>query len=381
MPVAQSPSRFRLLPEKRTLGWVPYAWLVYLGTLFVQPIIERWSTTLWLVTIAGTFAFVLSYFRGFWERGSRLVAIVAFQTALGIGFSWINHGSAVFFIYAASFAGQLDRPRDAARLIVAITAISAATAWVVDAPLYYWVATMVFTPLIGGINLHYRQVEKTNADLRRAHAEIERLAAVAERERIARDLHDVLGHTLSLVILKSQLASKVIELDAVRAAKEIREVEQIARTAMSEVRETIRGYRATLDHEIAQARALLDAAGITGEFTVALSTPNVDRDEVLAFVLREGVTNVVRHSGAAICRVRVNEATTGCTLTIEDDGRGAVLAQGNGLRGMRERVTAAGGTLSFESTSGTRLTVTLPGVTTGSAEHVPLRVVAQRAAG
>lgn len=381
MQAAKSSPRFRLLPEKRTLGWVPYAWLIYLGTLFVQPILERWHAALWLATIAGTLAFMVSYFRGFWERGARLVAIVAFQTALGIGFSWINNGSAVFFIYAASFAGQLNRPRKAAQLIAAITAIGAAMAWLVGAPLYSWVATLVFTPLIGGINLHYRQVENANASLQRAHAEIERLAAVAERERIARDLHDVLGHTLSLVILKSQLASKVIEHDPVRAAKEIREVEQVARTAMSEVRETIRGYRATLDHEVAQARALLEAAGIKGEFTVELTSPNADRDEVLAFVLREGVTNVARHSGAGTCRIRVEESSTGCVLTIDDDGRGAVLAQGSGLRGMRERVTAAGGTLALDVSSGTRLTVTLPHEAPRAAEPVPLRVVTQKAAG
>jgi len=372
MPSAPELSRFRVLPADRSLGWIPYAWLIYLGSFFVQPVIQGWGPVPWTATIVASLAFLVSYFRGYWERGARLVVIVAFQAALGISFSWVNSGSAVFFVYAASFAGRLDRAKDAARLIVAVTAIGGLAAWLAGAPGYYWITTLVFAPLIGGVNLHFHQVEKANAGLRRAHAEVERLAAVAERERIARDLHDVLGHTLSLIILKSQLVSKVLEHDPSRAAREIHDVEQVARKAMTEVRETIRGYRATLDHEVSQARALLEAAGIHGEFSVELSTPSAARDEVLAFVLREGVTNVARHSGATHCRVRLEESNGGCTLTIEDDGQGAVLPQGGGIRGMRERVAAAGGTLGYEASSGTHLTVTLPPA--AAVVHGPLQL-------
>jgi two-component system, NarL family, sensor histidine kinase DesK len=353
--------RVQLIPPERS--WIPYAWLIYLGAFFIEPIIRGWNPGYWAATIAGALVFLVSYFRGYWERGARLVAIVAFQVALGIGFSPVNSGSAVFFVYAASFAGQLERAKDAVRLIALITVIGAIMSWILQPPAYYWVSAIVFAPLIGGVNVHFRQVEKANTGLRRAHAEIERLAAVAERERIARDLHDVLGHTLSLIILKSELASKLADHDAARAAKEIREVEQVARTAMAEVRETIRGYRTTLDAEVARARALLETAGIPGEFSVELTAPDAARDEVLAFVLREGVTNVVRHSDATVCRVRVEQSTDGCTLTIADDGRGAILTEGTGLRGMRERVDAAGGTLAYEASSGTRLTVKLPATT------------------
>jgi len=352
--------RLRLLPPERSLGWVPYAWVVYLGAFFIEPIIRGWDPEYWGVTIIGAVVFLVSYFRGYWERGTRLVAIIGFQVALGIGFSLMNRGASVFFVYAAAFAGMLDRPRDAVRLVTLITAMGAATAWGVDAPLYYWITAVVFTPLIGGVNVHFRQVEKVNAGLRRAHEEIERLAAVAERERIARDLHDVLGHTLSLIILKSELASKLFDTNPSRAAREIRDVEQVARTALAEVRETIRGYRTTLDGEVAQARALLDAAGIRAEIAVALTTPDATRDQVLAFVLREGITNVVRHSGANGCRVYVEETARECTLSIEDDGSGATLTEGSGMRGMRERVAAAGGTLNYDASAGTRLTVTLP---------------------
>lgn len=366
MPNVSVPRRVRLLPPDRSLGWVPYAWLIYLGSFFIEPVMRGRDAGYWAATIAGSLVFLASYFRAHWERGPRLVAIIAVQVALGIGFSPVNSGSAVFFVYAASFAGQLDRSKDALWALAVITAIGAAMSWLIGAPIYYWTSAVVFAPLIGGVNLHFRQQENANAGLRRAHAEIERLAAVAERERIARDLHDVLGHTLSLIILKSELASKVSASDPARAAKEIREVEQVARTAMAEVRETIRGYRTTLDTEVTRARALLETAGIPGEFSVALTAPNAARDEVLAFVLREGVTNVVRHSEATICRVRVEQSSDGCTLTIHDDGRGAMLSEGSGVRGMRERVGAAGGTLAYQASAGTRLTVTLPSVGPGS---------------
>jgi len=360
VPDASEPRRFHLLPPGRGLGWIPYAWIVYLGSFFIEPIVHGWNPGYWAVTVLGAVVFLASYFRGYWEHGPRLVAIIALQVALGIGFSPFNPGSGVFFVYAASFAGELDRPRVALWLVALVTAIGATTAWLIGAPPYYWVSAVVFAPLIGGVRSHFHQQEIANAGLRRAHTEIERLAAVAERERIARDLHDVLGHTLSLIILKSELASKLSVNDPARAAKEIREVEQVARTAMADVRQTIRGYRTTLDAEVTRARALLETAGIPGEFSVELTSPNADRDEVLAFVLREGVTNVVRHSEATVCRVRVEQSDDGCTLTIHDNGRGALSSEGSGVQGMRERVKAAGGTLAYQASAGTRLTVTLP---------------------
>jgi two-component system sensor histidine kinase DesK len=223
---------------------------------------------------------------------------------------------------------------------------------------------LVFVPLIGGVNLHFAQVGRANARVQRAESEIGRLAAVAERERIARDLHDVLGHTLSLIVLKSELAAKLAERDPTRAAREIREVEQVSRAALAEVREAIRGYRATLDDEAARARRLLDAAGIRAEVAIGERPPDRARDEALALVLRETVTNVVRHSGATVCRVAAACADGACTLTVADDGRGGgrggAVHEGGGLRGVRERVEALGGRVACDGARGMRVTVTIP---------------------
>ncbi|HEX7123603.1 MAG TPA: sensor histidine kinase, partial [Gemmatimonadaceae bacterium] len=293
-------------------------------------------------------------------RGRALLWIVALEMALGFGLSWVNRAASVFFIYAAAAAGQLDRPRHAWIAIGTATALALGTVWLVSAPLPFWIVVGVFTPLIGAVNLQHVQSERANAKLRLAHEEIEHLAAVAERERIARDLHDVLGHTLSLVTLKAQLAARLLERDQQRAAAELRELEQIARQALADVRETIRGYRATLDEEIRRARALLEAAGVRVEATVSLATIGRARDEVLALVLREMVTNTARHAGASVCRITVEETAGLCCLTVEDDGRGGQVIEGNGIRGMRERMEALGGTLTVDGSRGMRVTATLP---------------------
>jgi two-component system sensor histidine kinase DesK len=355
-----APRPFRLLPPLRTLGWTPYAWLLYLGALFVAPVMRDWSPAGWAITVVATLLFVVSYFRAYWERGERLLAIICFHVALAVGLAPWNEGAWVFFVYAASFAGQLDTQRAAIRTIAFVVLVAAIDAIVMRSPPQHWMVGCVLAPLIGGVNLHFAQVHRADTRLRLAHQEIEHLAAVAERERIARDLHDVLGHTLSLVVLKAELASRLLERDPARAAREIRDVEQVARQALAEVRETVRGYRARLDDELRAAHTLLAAAGVEVAAEVALAAPDRARDEVLALALRETATNVARHAAARRCRIRIDEADGSVRLTVEDDGRGGEVREGSGLRGMRERLEALGGTLAVDGSDGMRVVATLP---------------------
>ena len=194
------------------------------------------------------------------------------------------------------------------------------------------------------------------------------LAAVAERERIARDLHDVLGHTLSVIVLKAELASRLIHRqdpsDHARAAAEIADVERIGRTALAEVREAIGGYRTRgLGAEIEAARLTLDAAGVTLILDSATTSPaNLSAPEeiALSLALREAVTNIVRHSCATTCSLRFITEDNHRRLVIEDNGQHAVSREGNGLRGMRERIESLGGHLFLERDHGTRLLIELP---------------------
>jgi two-component system sensor histidine kinase DesK len=194
-----------------------------------------------------------------------------------------------------------------------------------------------------------------------AHEEIEHLAKVAERERIARDLHDVLGHTLSVIILKSELASKLIDRDPERAKIEIRDVEQTSREALAEVRSTIRGYRQQdLEAEFKRAKATLETAGVKVNSQSVRVGLTPAQESVVAMVVREAVTNVVRHAQAQNCELHLAPENGTCVLKIRDDGHGSSQLEGNGLRGMRERVEALGGTLVRETSTGTKLTIRFP---------------------
>ncbi len=215
---------------------------------------------------------------------------------------------------------------------------------------------------VGAANTITAQRMRANQKLSLAQEEIEHLAKVAERERIARDLHDVLGHTLSLVVLKSELAGKVLHNDPERARKEIHDIEQIARTALAEVREAIRGYRAEgLAPELDRARATLDSAGVTPGLRIRLRPKCFPAQEtVLSLILREAVTNIVRHSHASHCHISLQQSGPNILLGIEDNGCGGIRQEGSGLRGMRERVESIHGRFQILSENGTRLLIEVP---------------------
>ncbi len=185
----------------------------------------------------------------------------------------------------------------------------------------------------------------------------------AERERIARDLHDLLGHTLTVITVKLDLARRLLSHDSDRVRNEIVEAEQIARKALAEVREAVSGYRAEgLDAEISRARRSLLSADVKLTTTLApvnLSSLQVD---VLCLALREAVTNIVRHAHATVCHVALFEKNREIHFTIEDNGLGGQICEGNGLRGMRERVQSIAGAvkLTGSANGGTSLEITLP---------------------
>ena len=182
-------------------------------------------------------------------------------------------------------------------------------------------------------------------------------ALVAERERVARDVHDVLGHSLTALSVKAELAARLIDVDPARAKAELESIQETARQALAEVRATVGGLRAgNLEAELATLPRVLADAGV--ETTVEGSVADTDprHRTLLAWVLRESVTNVVRHAQASHVVIRLDQSG----LVVTDDGTGRVDAEGNGLRGMRERVSAAGGTLDLSGTPGTRVQVVLP---------------------
>ncbi|MFP5247461.1 MAG: sensor histidine kinase, partial [Thermoanaerobaculia bacterium] len=316
----------------------------------------------WALHIIVTLVFLALYFRAYWVRGRELILVAAATVLLGIVLWPVSHGAGAFFIYGAAMLGQFEPTKRAMHGVVAIAIFATIEAAFLRRDLFSSAWPTVFTLLVGGINIHFAQVGRANARLRLAREEIEHLAKVAERERIARDLHDLLGHTLSLVILKSELASKLAERDPERAREEIRDVERISRDALAQVRSAVSGYRSGgFQLEVQHARSALAAAGATLEcevHTQAQLPPS--HEAVLCLALREAVTNIVRHANARHCRVSLDVARDNALLTIADDGRGGDEPFGSGLSGMRERVEVLGGSLTRDGHRGTTLRVTLP---------------------
>jgi two-component system sensor histidine kinase DesK len=179
-----------------------------------------------------------------------------------------------------------------------------------------------------------------NRALSEARSELARLAAENERSRIARDLHDLLGHSLTTITVKAGLARRLGETDPARALQEIAEVESLARRSLADVRAAVANYReVTLAGELATGRELLRAAGIVADLPGAVEVVDPAYQELFGWVLREGLTNVVRHAHASVCVVRISRSS----VEILDDGVGSTACSGSGLAGLQERVGAAGG--------------------------------------
>ncbi|MEV5570439.1 sensor histidine kinase [Spirillospora sp. NPDC052269] len=201
----------------------------------------------------------------------------------------------------------------------------------------------------------FRHARTLVAQLREARAEASRLAAANERLRIARDLHDLLGHSLSLIVLKSELARRMAARDVDRAIAEVNDIESVAREALSDVRATLSGYRRRdLSGELDGARAVLSAAGIEPVVRTSGTPLPEEADGLFGWAVREAVTNVVRHSRANRCEIVVRREPGGrrepgsAVLSVTDDGTAseAAFVPGNGLTGLAERIDAAGGTVT-----------------------------------
>lgn len=351
----------RLFPNDKDLGWTPYAWLVYLLYVPLHGLVLPRSTAFWVLTGTGMAVFLGLYVWGHWLEGRGVLGISAAMTALGLATYPGNAGASVYFIYAAAMLGNSRETALAFRLLPVLPVLLGAEAWAFRMPVYAWAPSLVFTVLIGAVTIHLRQRRLDNRRLHLAQEEVAHLAKVAERERIARDLHDVLGHTLSVIVLKSELASKLSERDPDRAAREIRDVERISREALAQVRATVRGYQAqSLKAEAARVASILEAAGLAVDCSFADLALPPGHESILALALREAVTNVIRHARAATCSLRLRTVPGGCELEVRDDGCGEAGPEGAGLAGMRHRVEALGGSLLREAADGTRLVITLP---------------------
>lgn len=351
----------RIYPNDDKHRWMPLMWLPFMVWFFVDPVWKHAGPMLWTVNTICGLAFILLYLDAFSHSDPRKLWDVAAMVVMAAVAIPLNSGGIGLLIYTAAAGSFTPRLRRVVTLLALETAILGFWVYRLQLPISYWGSMLLLIILVGFGNHHWSLSHCQEQKLQRANDEIEHLAKVAERERIARDLHDVLGHTLSLITLKSELARKLVDRDPERAKLEMQDIEKTSRAALADVREAIRGYRGEgLFAELARARAALETAGVTLKCDTAHMELSPAQEGVLALALREAVTNVVRHAEAHSCEVRLVKDDISCRMEIADDGVGGDAPEGNGLRGMRERLQAIGGSLQRSTCDGTRLIIQLP---------------------
>jgi two-component system sensor histidine kinase DesK len=241
--------------------------------------------------------------------------------------------------------GARSAPVVAGFSVAALLVPVAVRSWHVSLGASFDDVTPVAIPVLAIATFAVLQALRQNMALAEARAELTQLAAENERMRIARDLHDLLGHSLTTITVKAGLARRLGSADPARAVSQIAEVEELCRQALADVRSAVSGYRdVTLAGELARGRELLRASGIAADLPTATDVVDPAHQELFGWAVREGLTNVVRHARAHSCTVRLSPSA----VEIVDDGvgeptSGPDVPPGNGLSGLRERVAAAGG--------------------------------------
>lgn len=272
-------------------------------------------------------------------------------------------GTNVFYCYAVFYlAFHLPLFRALVALLFAVVCIFYA-AFSFDLMKPYFLLPTFIPSLVLFISGVFERLDRRHKKKEEMSQEqLERLATVAERERIARDLHDVLGHTLSSIALKSQLAEKLIEAeDMAGARKEIKEVAEITSTALFDVRRAISGYKSlTIDERVAQLRERLHDKGLQVDMECDFSLLKAKAEAAVALLLTEAVTNILRHSTATQVRIYTEITKNIFKLGICDNGKGGKPGIGNGLQGIKERVEELNGSLELSFDDGFCLYVSLP---------------------
>ena len=340
----------------------PYVWLVYLP-LFAVPWLFLPPTALELgVSLAGLTLFVIIYLASWRHRGRATIAAAIAVLLLSFALAFFGGNWSVIAIYAVAIATE-RRPARQARWLVGFIVVAAMIfAWSVGIPWYFNVMVAVFALMVAVGKMSEMALAEKHDALLAAQEEVRRLSREAERERIGRDLHDLLGRTLTLIALKADLAVKQAGRDPAAAEDEMREVAKAARTGLAEVRAAVSGLvDSGLAREIMASQTALAAARIECSVESEGSDIPATIGGVLAMALREAVTNVIRHAGARHCRIAVEGSSDQVTLSVADDGRAGRFREGSGLSGMRSRLAAAGGILQVETgPGGTRILASLP---------------------
>ena len=340
-----------------------YFWFVCLVFPIFSLIQTPPSEFILFLTVSGIIIFVSTYFWVMWPHPvsdrarTRLqlpsaLALVAVLTALVLFLSVMNGSTFLWlFIGVSATAGMILSFRNASIAVMILTLLTVAANIGLDKSITSanWLQIIPLALLVRGLGLDmigFVRLSDALHELQKAREDLAHQAVTEERLRMARDLHDLLGHSLSLVTLKSDLAGRLLEKDPRAATQQVHEVERVARQALREVREAVAGYRQrTLRGELDGARQILEAAGIECRIEYKPQSLPPDIDMVLAWIVREAVTNVIRHSRARHCFIHI-ASDAYIRAEIHNDGpprTESTNAGGSGLSGLAERLEKVGG--------------------------------------
>lgn len=347
------------------LGKMPYLWVFSLAFFlwkyfYVTPGVAE--AAMLALTVA---VFLPIYFAGCWGGDRQAILCALLTCLLGVLWAPYNPSAGTMFIFACGMCARIQQARNAYRALGVVIGLAIVVSYLLSPiPTATLLPVIVIGLPIGIATIMETGLRRSRQALLRKQEEVEHMARIAERERISRDLHDLLGHSLSMIALKAELAGKLAGRDDAACRNEIRDIETAARTALSEVRSAVTGYRQSgLTGALASARASLAAANVELEEQVQpLSLPPA-QEHVLALALREAITNVVRHADATRCSLGLALEKGAAVLRVADDGarlREGDLHHGNGLTGMRERAASVGGELSIRIGGGVALELRVP---------------------
>jgi len=364
--------------ESKTLGSRSEFYLVYLLFYFVPWFWVRPTTIDIIAIIVALAIFIPIHANAFRKQSQNSIPHMLAMSVIGFAIVPFNGMHGVFHIYAAVQAGYLRPAKKAWMMLFALSFAFLCGSLLID---QHW-SNVIFPLFIGFVSSiscmsSAEQIEKNN-DLERSRVLDQHLATISERERIARDLHDLLGQTLTMVTLKSEVAAKLFDSDPNRAKQEIDEIRNASRTALKEVRDAVAGMTITsVEAEITRAKQVLSAANVSLKIVGNVPDLNGQKSNIIGMTIREAMTNIARHSMATHAVLTFREQAGEITVVVEDNGHSNSretfqsdenetqlpdenIVEGAGLSGVRDRITSLGGRVKIERDAGVRITLYVP---------------------
>lgn len=368
-------SWFSIFPRNKWLSI--YVWIIFCLLPFF--FFFRSSSPLEIsIGITLLLLFFLSYRFSYKSKSGLVYMWVSFEIVINVVMTLL-FGYVYLAIFIAFFIGNIRNPVGfyiIYGLHIAFTVGAIVAGFFIEIDLFLPQIHFILVSVLGTVllpfNLYYRNRQlNLEGQLEHANERISELIVLEERERISRDLHDILGQKLSLIGLKSDLAGRLVFRDPKAAEKELQDIRQTASTALREVRDLVADIRATkLENEIVRTKQMFKAAemDLTIEGNTAFEKIPAIIESVMSMCLKEAVTNVVKHSMGTACRITFEQSPNEYVIIVEDNGIGieheGKAQPGSGLRGMRERLEFVNGTLQVEGREGTKLTIRVPVVLT-----------------